>query len=184
MTARDQARQWLAETICAAQCGRGTLHDDLADAILDAPGVTVEEIRGVIAISDLTVHPVTTVYPPGLELATHTQTVIRLPAVPLDGPGNRPQSPAAATEGTGETDRTHETAETNSGGRGERCANCGRPIRPKGTSKTGWTHDGDWQGVRCPREITGAIPARDVWTPAQHAGDQYDPDCTCPTCLE
>lgn len=37
------------------------------------------------------------------------------------------------------------------------CKNCGRPIRSADTS-TGWTHDGDWQGVRCGGMLTGAVP--------------------------
>jgi len=40
------------------------------------------------------------------------------------------------------------------------CMNCGRPIR-RGATSTGYTHGrtgGDWQGVRCPGKITGALP--------------------------
>jgi hypothetical protein len=43
------------------------------------------------------------------------------------------------------------------------CHNCGHPIRRKDGSSTGWTHGGahrrrGWQGVRCPRKLTGAVP--------------------------
>lgn len=38
------------------------------------------------------------------------------------------------------------------------CGNCGYPIESAATS-TGWTHIGDWQGVRCPNRLCGATPA-------------------------
>lgn len=42
-----------------------------------------------------------------------------------------------------------------------RCRNCGHPVVPSAASSTNWTHgrvDSDWQGVRCPRRVTGATP--------------------------
>jgi hypothetical protein len=42
-----------------------------------------------------------------------------------------------------------------------RCRNCGHPISPHAASSTGWAHGrtaGDWQGIRCPRRVTGAAP--------------------------
>lgn len=38
------------------------------------------------------------------------------------------------------------------------CGNCGRPIQSADTS-TGWTHVGNWQGVRCAGKLCGATPA-------------------------
>lgn len=38
------------------------------------------------------------------------------------------------------------------------CGNCGFPIENAETS-TGWTHVGNWQGVRCPGRLCGATPA-------------------------
>lgn len=38
------------------------------------------------------------------------------------------------------------------------CRNCGNPIEGAGSS-TGWTHVGNWQGVRCPGLMCGATPA-------------------------
>jgi hypothetical protein len=42
---------------------------------------------------------------------------------------------------------------------GKTCDNCGRAIKADSGSSTGWTHDGTWQGVRCPTMICGATPA-------------------------
>lgn len=40
------------------------------------------------------------------------------------------------------------------------CQNCGLPVGrdEKANAPTGWTHMGQWQGLRCPGRITGAIP--------------------------
>jgi hypothetical protein len=40
------------------------------------------------------------------------------------------------------------------------CRNCGLPIREsqQPQAKFGWTHTGDWEGVRCPGRVTGAVP--------------------------
>lgn len=40
------------------------------------------------------------------------------------------------------------------------CQNCGLPIREsqQPQARFGWTHTGDWEGVRCPGRVTGAVP--------------------------
>jgi len=38
----------------------------------------------------------------------------------------------------------------------EGCCHCGYPVTE--ISDLRWTHDGPWQGRRCPRRITGALP--------------------------
>ena len=41
------------------------------------------------------------------------------------------------------------------------CRNCGHPIIPLAASSTNWTHGrgaAHWQGIRCPRRLTGATP--------------------------
>lgn len=38
------------------------------------------------------------------------------------------------------------------------CMNCGATIETALTS-TGWTHIGDWKGVRCQGMLCGAFPA-------------------------
>jgi hypothetical protein len=43
------------------------------------------------------------------------------------------------------------------------CANCGLTIKADNRSFTGWTHDGDWQGKRCPGMICGATPVTEAW---------------------
>lgn len=44
----------------------------------------------------------------------------------------------------------------------ESCANCGRPIGPSDRYPTGWTHVGDWQGVRCSGRVVGALPVGEL----------------------
>jgi hypothetical protein len=41
------------------------------------------------------------------------------------------------------------------------CTNCGDPIKPdtRSTATTGWTHAGEWQGIRCQTRLTGATKA-------------------------
>jgi hypothetical protein len=39
-----------------------------------------------------------------------------------------------------------------------RCANCLNPITESDRYATGWTHDGEWRGVRCPGKIQPALP--------------------------
>ncbi|HEY6107629.1 MAG TPA: hypothetical protein VIV56_01880 [Gemmatimonadales bacterium] len=38
------------------------------------------------------------------------------------------------------------------------CRNCGDEIA-RSTKRAGWTHVGNWQGVRCNGALTGAVPA-------------------------
>jgi hypothetical protein len=38
------------------------------------------------------------------------------------------------------------------------CTNCGYRITPLHQSSTGWTHTGDWEGIRCPGLLCGAEP--------------------------
>ena len=43
------------------------------------------------------------------------------------------------------------------------CINCGRRTAPLRNvfGVTGYTHDGGWEGVRCPGSVTGAVPVQD-----------------------
>ena len=42
------------------------------------------------------------------------------------------------------------------------CRNCGNTITRHGSSAkrspTGWSHWGEWEGIRCPGRLTGAEP--------------------------
>jgi hypothetical protein len=63
------------------------------------------------------------------------------------------------------------------------CRNCGLPIREsqQPQARFGWTHTGDWQGVRCPGRVTGAVPdVRAAYRAGREdalrwAADQIDP---------
>lgn len=101
MTARDQARQWLAEVLHQADecpCSSAAAPDcrwakhwtQLADAILDAPGVQVGAIQ----------------LPP-----RHEKVVIRLPAIPRDAANDRPSVHADGRTGAGESDGTRKGAQ-------------------------------------------------------------------------
>lgn len=91
---RDAARQWLAELIakrcpgCSEQSNgwehiRPAEAGYLAAAILDAPGITVDQVRGALDLRGV-VHPASD-RPSTLAVGNATQVVIRLPAIPLDG---------------------------------------------------------------------------------------------------
>ncbi len=100
MTARDQARQWLAEVLRAGdhelsdigECGRESARLAIADAIIAASDYVGRGQGGRIAL--------------GLPVA-----------IPLDAANDRPSASADGRTGAGETDRTHETAEGESAGR-------------------------------------------------------------------
>lgn len=87
MDPRDTARRWLADVLhdadpCPCRCTgeavcRWTqMYAELADAILNAPGVKVTEQYG--AMFEETFGHIA-----GRRRATHTQVVVRLPAQPI-----------------------------------------------------------------------------------------------------
>jgi hypothetical protein len=39
------------------------------------------------------------------------------------------------------------------------CKNCGNSVTKDKHSSTGWTHRGDWVGIRCQNMLCGAEPA-------------------------
>lgn len=47
-------------------------------------------------------------------------------------------------------------------GRVGTCRNCDGVVQGGANTSTGWTHIGDWQGVRCQGALTGAVPQAEV----------------------
>jgi hypothetical protein len=62
------------------------------------------------------------------------------------------------------------------------CRNCGLPIREsqQPQARFGWTHTGDWEGVRCPGRVTGAVP--DVRAAYRAGREDLLNSGSCPEC--